>query len=222
MIDFMAGWAPGESGFELPNNVGIPIFGDDQPKSILVEIHYHNPNGLQNKTDSSGIQFYFTIEPREFEATYLQVGDPAMFLDGTEIGAGLSEWKFECDGSCSAYALGGDSVTVIGEALHMHMTGTRMVSEVLRDGEVAHTSVVDVFDFAQQGSYRVQTSGYEIKPGDSLRTTCYYRDGKKFGYASSEEMCSKYWTKGIDWLVAVELLRFSSWDKISSLLHLVV
>ena len=29
-------------------------------------------------------------------------------------------------------------------------------------------------------------------PGDSFRTTCYYRDGDKFGIDSDEEMCIAY------------------------------
>jgi hypothetical protein len=36
-------------------------------------------------------------------------------------------------------------------ALHMHKSGVRMTNEVIRDGEVFHKAVVDVFDFDQQG-----------------------------------------------------------------------
>jgi hypothetical protein len=38
------------------------------------------------------------------------------------------------------------------QALHMHQTGVRMTNEVIRDGEVFHTAVVDVYDFEQQGT----------------------------------------------------------------------
>ena len=30
---------------------------------------------------------------------------------------------------------------------------------------------------------------YRVLPGDSFRTTCYYKDGSKFGLSSQEEMC---------------------------------
>ena len=33
----------------------------------------------------------------------------------------------------------------------MHKTGVRMTNEVIRDGEVFHKAVVDVYDFDQQG-----------------------------------------------------------------------
>jgi hypothetical protein len=115
----LASWAPGDYGLNLPSNVGIPILGDGQTKSIMIEIHYHNPSG-------------------------------------------------------------------------MHMTGTRMVNELIRDSEVIHTSAVEVFDFDQQGSYRVPMTPYEVKPGDTFRTSCYYRDGTEFGHGSREEMCGRF------------------------------
>jgi hypothetical protein len=64
-----------------------------------------------------------------------------------------------------------------------------MTNEVLRNNEVVHTSKVDVFEFDQQGSFRVQQEPFEVSPGDSFRTSCYYRDGASFGLSSQEEMC---------------------------------
>ena len=34
----------------------------------------------------------------------------------------------------------------------MHKSGVRMTNEVVRDGEVFHKAVVDVYDFDQQGA----------------------------------------------------------------------
>lgn len=47
------------------------------------------------------------------------------------------------------------------------------------------------------GSFNVQQNNnnknsYTIMPGDSFRTTCFYRDGSKFGLGSQEEMCIGY------------------------------
>jgi hypothetical protein len=71
----------------------------------------------------------------------------------------------------------------------MHKTGVRMTNEVLRSNQVVHKSKVDVFEFNQQGTFRVQQEPYEVSPGDSFRTSCYYRDGATFGLSSQEEMC---------------------------------
>ena len=57
---------------------------------------------------------------------------------------------------------------------------------------MVHTGAVDVFEFDQQGSFRVPQEPFEIQPGDGFRTTCYYRDGTTFGYSSQEEMCQAY------------------------------
>ena len=45
-----------------------------------------------------------------------------------------------------------------------------------------------------KGSFSVQQNSYKIMPGDSFRTTCFYRDGSKFGLGSQEEMCIAYIT----------------------------
>lgn len=135
------------------------------------------------------MRLYFSTEPRQYEAAWLQLGDPFTLLSGQTIGDGLTEFSFECDSSCSSYALLGKSVTVIGESLHMHQTGTRMTNQVIRNGEVVNEARVDVFEFDQQGSFKVPQAQYQIQSGDSFRTTCYYRDGTEFGLSSSEEMC---------------------------------
>ncbi|KAG7354015.1 copper type II ascorbate-dependent monooxygenase [Nitzschia inconspicua] len=184
------GWAPGEEPTALPQNIGIPLFDPNGYfRSIAVEIHYNNPEMLDGLVDSSGFRVYFSIQPREIEAAWLALGDPATLMKGTAIEDGLSEYSFTCASDCSSAALGSQSVTVIGETLHMHKTGVRMTNELIRNGEVANLGAVDVFEFAQQGSFKVQQEGYEIMPGDSFKTTCYYRDGTEFGLSSQQEMC---------------------------------
>lgn len=92
----------------------------------------------------------------------------------------------------------------------MHKTGVRMMNEVIRDGEVIHKGAADFFEFDQQGSFQVQQGPYQVEPGDSFRTTCYYRDGNKFGLSSQEEMCIAFLLyypvkkiSGIEWICGV-------------------
>mmetsp|Transcript_54341 Transcript_54341/g.131897 ORF Transcript_54341/g.131897 Transcript_54341/m.131897 type:complete len:591 (+) Transcript_54341:425-2197(+) len=189
-VNMLWGWAPGEEPLLLPSNVGIPMFGpNDAIQSISIQIHYNNPGEVPDQIDSSGMRLYFSTEPRENEAAWLSLADPATLLSGEPIAEGLTEYSFSCDGSCSSFVLGGEPVTVIAESLHMHQSGVRMTNEVIRNGEVVNTAKVDVFEFDQQGTFRVPQRQHQIQPGDSFRTTCYYRDGGKFGYSSSDEMC---------------------------------
>ena len=40
-----------------------------------------------------------------------------------------------------------------------------------------------------QGGFLTPQETYKVLPGDSFRTTCYYKDGSKFGLGSEDEMC---------------------------------
>lgn len=67
-----------------------------------------------------------------------------------------------------------------------------MTNEVIRNNGVVHSSKVDVFDFEEQGGFRVPQDPFTVSPGDAFRTSCYYRDGGAFGLSSQEEMCIAY------------------------------
>jgi len=182
------GWAPGEHGMILPDNVGFPMFDSEFNQAILIEIHYNNPKRISGMEDSSGVRFHYTSTKREYDAAMLQVGDPMLGLRGVAINDGLTQHEFTCGGTCSSLFLD-EPVTVLWEKLHMHKTGTRMVNEVIRGGEVFHTAKVEVFDFDQQGGFQPQQDAYQLQAGDSFRTTCYYKDGTVFKEGSQEEMC---------------------------------
>jgi len=182
-------WAPGVAGWSLPDDVGFPIFDSDSNEAVFIEIHYDNPSHNVGKVDSSGIRFYYTNSKRDQDAAFLELGDPLVTLYGELINDGLTQYEFTCPGQCSSTFLGGESVTILWQSLHMHQTGVRMTHEVMRDGEVINKAAVDVYDFEQQGSFSVRQRPIEFMPGDSFRTTCYYRDGASFGLSSQEEMC---------------------------------
>jgi Copper type II ascorbate-dependent monooxygenase, C-terminal domain len=180
----------GEGPTAMPQNIGIPMFDPNGNfRSIALEIHYNNPETLEGLVDTSGFRIYYSTQPREIEAAWLMVGDPDTLLDGQPIEDGLTNFTFSCASDCTENILGSDSVTVMIEYLHMHKSGIRMTNELIRNGEVANLAVVEVFEFHQQGSFQVQQGQYKILPGDSFRTSCYYRDGTKFGFSSQEEMC---------------------------------
>lgn len=171
---------------------------------------------VQGIVDNSGVEFFYTSVPREMEMGVLQIGgeslqsvssdswrwkvcviifstkissktDPFLNLFGTPVGEGLSFHSFTCSGDCSSTFLS-EPVTVVREYLHMHGTGTRMTNEQLRNGEVVRNSSVEVWEFDQNGNVPIQQQPFQIFPGDSFRTNCYYR-GKAdttFGLGSQE------------------------------------
>jgi dopamine beta-monooxygenase len=211
------GWAPGEHGMVLPDDVGFPMFDSENNQAVVIETHYNNPKLISGMKDSSGVRFHYTSTPRLHKAGILQVGDPLMGLYGVEINDGYTQHEFTCPEQCSSLFLD-EPVTVITEQLHMHVTGKRMVNEVIRGGEVFHTATVEVFDFDQQGKFvfqdleiilfgpfshrntllnstggfRAQQEPYQLQAGDKFRTTCYYKDGRVFKEGSQDEMCIGY------------------------------
>jgi hypothetical protein len=73
----------------------------------------------------------------------------------------------------------------------MHKIGSRMTNEHFRNGKVVQVASVEVWDFSQNGAIPVIQAPYQVLPGDSFRTSCYYRDEGKtvFGLSSRQEMC---------------------------------
>lgn len=64
----------GADTFALPKNMGIKFGQSTDFKSLMLEVHYNNPEGGTNATDSSGFTAHVTTTPREHEyapvATY--------------------------------------------------------------------------------------------------------------------------------------------------------
>ena len=192
-IDIAYAWAPGEPPFAVPENLGEPFGNGTGFMTFLIQIHYNNPFLDDGALDNSGVRFYYTEEAREIEMGYLQLGDPFVALDQAPVGDGLMEHSFVCNPSCSSFFLR-SPVTILRDYMHMHQGGSRIYSELIRDGEVVHTSAIDYFDFEQQGSQPVQQEPFEVLPGDAFRTVCQYetKDGVIFGKGSEDEMCMNF------------------------------
>ena len=182
-------WAPGATSLDLPSNVGGPL-GSSGFKSFKLETHYNNPGLDAGQLDSSGVRFYYTSKKRQYDLGIFETGDPLVNLINTAVSTtgGLSSHTFECPTSCSSTFLN-ESVTVLGEWLHMHKSGVSMVNSQIRGGEVIRLGDVQFWDFAQQAP--VVQEPFKILPGDSFRTTCSYNasNGEVFGRGSSAEMC---------------------------------
>jgi Copper type II ascorbate-dependent monooxygenase, C-terminal domain/Copper type II ascorbate-dependent monooxygenase, N-terminal domain len=191
-------WAPGDVPFELPSEMGFPLGpADFGYRSFRLQIHYDNPELVENAIDNSGVRIFYVNASRPIQAGFFEVGDPNVQLFGEPVGRGMSEHTFECGGGCSALALPTTGVTVLRSYLHMHKTGMQMSNELIRNGTVVNKAKVEYFDFAQQGNQAVQAEPYKVLPGDAFRVQCRYRNpqddtGAVFGLGSSDEMCISY------------------------------
>ena len=104
-------WAPGDQGLALPEDVGFPLFDNENTQAISVEIHYNNPSHTTGMLDSSGLRFYFVNEERTYRAGVYQTGDPFVGLMeiNPEINDGLTKHTFTCPGECSSLFLASET-----------------------------------------------------------------------------------------------------------------
>jgi Copper type II ascorbate-dependent monooxygenase, C-terminal domain/Copper type II ascorbate-dependent monooxygenase, N-terminal domain len=191
------GWAPGELPFALPSNMGFPLGPANRGfLSFAMQIHYDNPELLNDIVDSSGVRIYYVNKTRPIQAGMFVLGDPEVNLANQPVGDGVREHTFECGSGCSAAALPESGVTVLRTNLHMHKTAVQARSEHIRNGTVLNNVTVEFFDFAQQGGQLVQAEPFTVLPGDSFRARCYFVNSLSnttiFGLASSNEMCVAY------------------------------
>jgi Copper type II ascorbate-dependent monooxygenase, N-terminal domain/Copper type II ascorbate-dependent monooxygenase, C-terminal domain/DOMON domain len=185
-------WAPGDFPLALPSNVGGPL-GSAGFQSFTLEIHYNNADLDVNVTDSSsGVRVYYTSEKREYDLGIFQMGDPYVGLGGSLVNplGGLAQHSFTCGEQCSGQYLN-ETVTVLREHLHMHMTGVSMVNYHIRNEQVIRMGKVEFWDFDQQGDFAVVQAPFQMNPGDSFRTVCKYdsTNDVSWGIASEQEMC---------------------------------
>ena len=108
-MSMIYGWAPGDEGWALPQDVGLPLFANGR-NGILIEIHYNNPDLIEGLKDSSGLNFYYTIEEQKHEAGILRIGDPMLGMNEESVGRGLTQYSFTCPGTCSNTFLEPDHV----------------------------------------------------------------------------------------------------------------
>jgi hypothetical protein len=148
-------WAPGTLPFVLPENVGYELgpTSSDGLQSFRLQIHYNNPDLVENVTDNGGLRVYYSLTPREHKLGIMALGDVLSNLDGIPIPSGLAQYDFACNPSCSSLALD-EPVTVIQELVHMHVAGEAAVNYHIRDGEIIRQGNVDFFDFSQAGMFQ--------------------------------------------------------------------
>ena len=147
-------WAPGILPFVLPDNVGYGMGPTSTGglQSFRIQIHYNNPELIEDIVDNGGLRVYYSLTPREHELGIMAMGDALSHLEGIPIPPGYSQYDFECASDCSVLALD-KPVTVIQEMFHMHIDGAAAVTYHVRNDEVIRQANVDYFDFDQAGMF---------------------------------------------------------------------
>ncbi len=181
---FIAGWAPGNEGSVLPQDVGLEL--PDSTGWFILQVHYWNttPDAAD---DASGMEMCITDTPRAHAASVHTLGSLNLALPPRTQG-------IEVVGGCTPDST--EPVHILGSTAHMHRLGVAMRTEVFRGGDTARMEpLMDVpsYSFDSQVSH---PSEMVLMPGDTLRTTCRYNNTTSqtvyFGERTEDEMCFNF------------------------------
>jgi hypothetical protein len=168
---FITGWAPGGQDMVLPPDVGLVVDG----AGFTLEVHYNNKVG-EGQLDESGVELCVTENLRPKEAAVHWLGT-----------ANLN--KLVATGTCTPTNT--MPVTILASSPHMYLQGEHMKTVINRKGGGTEILIDQPFDFNTQVSYPTPAT---INPGDTLTTTCTYKQPTPFGEGTNEEMCFNFVT----------------------------
>ena len=192
--DLLAGWAPGQEGWFLPEDVGYKL---EPGERLALQIHYDKTND-NGRDDRSGLELHF-IDDAVHEAGVLWTGTIFASPEGESGGFGefvipAGDPAFEVSGTCTVTEAMGP-LTVFGAWPHMHQIGSHLSASVHRGKwDEVGTCMVDVpWDFDDQRGYRF-VDPIQLTPGDRIETSCVFDNSGndydvRFGEGTSDEMC---------------------------------
>ncbi|XP_033208226.1 tyramine beta-hydroxylase isoform X2 [Belonocnema kinseyi] len=193
----LAAWAMGADEFVYPEHAGLSIGGAGFNQQVMLEVHYNNPE-LQSETiDSSGIKFFLTKTLRKYDAGVLELG--LEYTDKMAIPPRQESFSLSghCITECTGVGLPPSGIRIFGSQLHTHLTGIKVTTRHVRNGEELPILNYDNHYSTHFQEIRLLPNHVTVLPGDSLITTCTYNTLKRTnitlgGYAISDEMCVNY------------------------------
>jgi hypothetical protein len=171
----------------MPDGTGIEVGGGSQNRVLAMQMHYNNKDKKAGLVDrGSGLRVFLTAEKPATTIINVMTGLSPL-SDRMRIPVDMQD--FRVSSNCRMSLL--KPVTVYGYSLHAHIYGTKIVSDVIRNGKV-------VFEIGREArySYDYQRFVYykdenlptlELQDGDLIRTRCWYdtrRSRKSFREAS--------------------------------------
>ncbi|XP_074654945.1 dopamine beta-hydroxylase-like isoform X2 [Tubulanus polymorphus] len=190
-------WAMGAPPMVYPENVGVPIGGDEMSRYVVVQVHFNNPDRVAGQIDSSGIRFYVSDEERQYEAGIMELG--LEYTPKNSIPPRMNAFTLtgDCISECTRTALPAEGIVIFASQLHTHTTGIRVYTKHVRNGiELPELNRDDHYSPHFQ-EIRLLDTPRRILPGDALRTSCTYKTTHKEqitlgGFSISDEMCVNY------------------------------
>jgi dopamine beta-monooxygenase len=175
----------------LPENVHLTM-GKSGYKYFRVEIHYDNPDQNSGEHDASGVRILYETNPRQYEAGFMQLGDPAV-TNPAVIPMG-SELHVEYDCPASMTSQMSSPIQIFSMLSHAHLTGSMLWSTLWKAS--APSSGVELIrsEFYDYSIQHYTPMNVTVNPGDRISTHCIYnaKDSSQnvtFGVGTHDEMC---------------------------------
>lgn len=190
------GWAPGSIFYASPTNAGFLAGANTTRKSLILQLHYTNPQALANVVDTSGFGMYYTPTLRQYNMGVMWTGSVTNLYP---IAPGRQNhydtW------ACVVSAPAGVTLNVLAYQTHAHLLGNRIWSDKVQVVNNVRTKVGELgrddnwrFDDQYVASF---PSPKALQNGDMVYTTCVYNStGRAFittgGPQTNNEMCINF------------------------------
>ena len=147
----ISGWAVGAGDFNLPLEAGIPLGPEEAFDTLLIEIHYNNPNLDAGIVDDSGVSWYITDNLRNHDVGILHLGQRVNDAMSIPPRAELFLVPAYCPGECTKHL--NEPINVIATFPHSHTSGVSMWTQLIRDNkEIGYLDLNLNYDFNFQVS----------------------------------------------------------------------
>ncbi|XP_063351424.1 DBH-like monooxygenase protein 2 homolog [Pelmatolapia mariae] len=192
----VASWAVGGGVYELPENLGIPIGGENSDAFYRLEIHYNNPERKEGIKDSSGLRLHYTAKLRQHDVGIMTTG----VLPGiVKYDIPPKANQFHTYGMCntayfSMFLNPVPDLQVFAVLLHTHLAGTKVrVGHFRNEQQIDFLGIDENYNFDLQQTVSLG-SIKTIKQGDEIVVECTYNTTSrasvtKMGFATTDEMC---------------------------------
>ena len=202
VIGSVGAWAPGGSGRDLSDGIGILI----EPGALIVlQVHY---NTLTSVPTMARTSIDLKIDDIvEHDAITLPWTDPLWwFGDSMTIPAGLSEVTHSFSKDPTSFYTRGYPIDIYQTSLHMHMLGTKSSMVIERKNGTTECLIsMPRWDFNWQGLYQFSDGPIRVNPGDKITIECTWDNSAEnqprvdgqllpprdvgWGENSTDEMC---------------------------------
>ncbi|XP_060062797.1 uncharacterized protein LOC132543325 [Ylistrum balloti] len=188
--DIITGWQPGISGFCHPDHLGFSV-GANRGRYLSLQVHWINPLRRTGLTDTSGMALFLTPNLRQYNLSTFRIGDIYLSIPPKEKSFAV---EGTCASSCTRNQLTGP-ISVYQSFDHMHYAGREIKVTLKRQGRGPERTLWNNPNFSFQNTVFHRMNGnVQIRPGDSLHTTCRYNTESRnkttsFGFRATDEMC---------------------------------